>query len=158
MANESLIRSCTPSGVRKIVVLRGLPGSGKSTFALNAVHTFPGLVARVNNDDLATAIFGKSWTPEVKHSSLILQGLRTDIVDNLFRHNGVEIIIIDNTNLNRAAFTQVETLAKKYDAEFIIDDTFLEVPIEECIRRDSLRESPVGEKVIRMLAKQLERK
>ncbi len=156
MSDEFLIRACTPTGERKIVVLRGLPGSGKSTFTLNALKTFPGFIARINNDDLAAAIFGRAWTPEVKQSSLILHSLRNHIIENLFSLNGIEIIIIDNTNLNRSSFIQLEQVAKKFNAELIVDGTFLKVPIEECIRRDLLREHPVGEDVIRKLAKHLE--
>lgn len=156
MANESLIYACTPNGERRIVVLRGLPGSGKSTFAINAVTTFPGLVARINNDDLAYAVFGKTWTPELKNSSKILKRIREDIIKNLLENSKVEIIIIDNTNLHRAAFSSLSVLATEYGVSFIVDDTFLGVPVEECIKRDALRAHPVGAEVIRSLASRLE--
>jgi tRNA uridine 5-carbamoylmethylation protein Kti12 len=66
-------------------------------------------------------------------------------------------IVIDNMNLNSKTCRDIEASVKhfnsdpiystypKYEVEY--KDFF--TPLEECIRRDSLRPNPIGEKVIR---------
>lgn len=157
MANESLINLATPNGERRIIVLRGLPASGKSSFAMSAVQTFPGLIARVNNDDLSTAIFGKPWTPELEGSTHILKKLREDILANLLLNSKIEIIIIDNTNLSPYAYEYIYPIAREHTLPVIVVNDFLDVSLEECIERDKRRSNPVGEEVILKLSKTIVR-
>jgi predicted kinase len=60
-------------------------------------------------------------------------------------------VLVDDTNLNPYHKNRYENLARMADAEFEIIE--IDTPIEECIRRDSLRERSVGEEVIRNMAK-----
>ena len=64
-------------------------------------------------------------------------------------------IVIDNMNLNEKCIKEIKTFVQGwnnvsdshvYDIE--IKD-FFDVPLEVCIERDSKRENPIGERVIR---------
>ena len=63
-------------------------------------------------------------------------------------------IVIDNMNLNNKALREIESFIKdipkdrQYNYRIQIKD-FFNVPLETCIERDSKRENPIGEKVIR---------
>jgi hypothetical protein len=59
---------------------------------------------------------------------------------------------VDDTNLDPKHEKSIRELVKG-QAQVIINDSFLQVPVEECIARDALRgEKSVGEKVIRDMA------
>lgn len=152
MNDEALLKAVTPNGFQKVVALRGIPGSGKSTFALEALRAFPGTVARINNDDLSTAIFGKPWVTELGDSSQMFLEFRKAILRNLLLNEKIEVVILDNTNLYLPALQSLERITRQIGADFIVSDYFLSVPVETCIQRDAKRERTVGEKVIRTMA------
>jgi predicted kinase len=155
MPNEEQIKLYTPNGVRRIIALKGLPASGKSTVALAAINAFPGAIARVNNDDLSTSIFGKTFVSELKNSASLLRSLRFRIITELIKEPKIEIIIVDNTNLTPSSIKDLEKIASDNDLGFYIDDSFLSVPVEECIARDGMRKIPVGEAVIMSMFKKI---
>lgn len=63
-------------------------------------------------------------------------------------------IVIDNMNLNDKTIKEIKTFVNsipkdhKYQYKIETKD-FFNVPLETCIERDSKRENPIGEKVIR---------
>jgi hypothetical protein len=59
-------------------------------------------------------------------------------------------VIVDDTNLHPKHAERIREIVAGYypEVEIVIDDSFLAVPLEECIRRDSKREKPVGKDVI----------
>lgn len=134
---------------KKIILTRGIQGSGKSTWAKAWVAEDPEHRIRINNDDLRN-MFGVYWVPS-----------REDVVTKAKKEIAVYAmdkgydIVIDNMNLNPKEIQYWETVVNyhngymgkeiKYEIEF--KDFF--IPIEECIRRDAVRSNPIGEKVIR---------
>lgn len=138
----------------KIILCRGIQGSGKTTWAKQWVLEDPEHRVRFNNDDIRNML-GKYWVPS-----------REDLVNDLKRFflwssmsYGYDIVI-DNMNLNSKELeyynkvinnwnnpkgTVSDVVKPKYDIEF--KDFF--TPLEECIERDSKRPNPIGEKVIR---------
>ena len=65
-------------------------------------------------------------------------------------------IVIDNMNLSNNSIKEIEEIVKKHncDLNFIPQykieyKDFTKVPLEVCIKRDSKRENPIGEKIIR---------
>jgi predicted kinase len=141
--------------MKKLLVLQGLPASGKSTYAKELLNSLEeGTALRVNNDDLSTMLHGKSYTPGISDSraSQLLGKIRAEIIRNAFRL-GYELVIVDNTNLSPKTFKSLQRLAEDCGAEFELDNSFLDVPIEECLRRNAVRENPVPEKVIWEMAK-----
>jgi len=67
-------------------------------------------------------------------------------------------VVVDDTNLTSHHETTWSAVARIFKAGFEIV-SLLDVPIEECIRRDALREEGniVGEEVIRKLASTIEK-
>lgn len=135
-----------------VILLRGIPASGKSTFAKKHLEVYPsGTVLRINNDDLSSMLFGTSWG-NGKASAELLAKLRFDLLRNAIENKAVRLVFIDNTNLNTRTVRGLTKLALAMGAIVTVDDRFLSVSVEECLLRDALRENPVGEKVIRDMA------
>lgn len=128
--------------VGKIILLKGLPASGKSTWAKSQI-TPGGKVKRVNKDDLRAMIDNSNHS---KPNESFILSVRDFIVEEAVKDGYT--IIVDDTNLVPKHEERMRELAKKYNAEFTIK-SFLDVPLEECIARDAKRENPVGETVIR---------
>ena len=126
----------------KIILCRGIQGSGKTTWAKQWVLEDPEHRVRFNNDDIRNML-GKYWVPSREH---LVQNLKItlfiDVADNKYD------IVIDNMNLNSREVEEWQRLAKAYDYELEFKD-FFNVSLEECILRDSKRENPIGEEVIR---------
>lgn len=125
----------------KIIILRGIQGSGKTTYAKQWVNEDPEHRVRFNYDDLRNML-GKYWIPSREK---LLKEIKGD-----FMLAAMELgydIIIDNMNLNpkELKFYQSVIQETKYIIEF--KDFFLH--LEECIKRDKLRENPIGESIIR---------
>ena len=127
----------------KIILTRGIPGSGKSTWAKKWVEEDPTHRVRWNNDDFRRML-GLYWVPE--RETLV------SIVMSDFIYYAMTIgydIVIDNMNLNKKYWDfiqdQINSLNKRYTLEF---KDFFDVSLEECIERDSKREHTIGEKVI----------
>ena len=138
----------------KIILCKGIQGSGKTTWAKQWVLEDPEHRVRFNNDDIRNML-GKYWVPS-----------REDLVNDLKRFflwssmsYGYDIVI-DNMNLNSKELeyynkvidnwnnpkgTVSDVVKPKYDIKF--KDFF--TPLEECIERDSKRPNPIGEEVIR---------
>lgn len=125
-----------------LIICRGLQGSGKSTFAEEWIGEKPDQRSRVNRDLIRLNYFNTAWNPEVENAvSLIeMETIQSIMVTS-------RDIISDNTNLADDRVLGYLRLADMlgYTVEFKDFD----VDVDEVIRRDSLREKPVGEAVIR---------
>lgn len=126
--------------MQKIIFLKGLPASGKSTWAKKYCieHLF---VERVNKDDIRDELGNPIWSRAFEEEVLKIQ-----------RQRGEELIsqgkslIVDDTNFAEKHENYWRDIAKKYGYEFEIK--FFDTPVEECIRRDKGREKSVGEGII----------
>ena len=134
---------------RKVLILRGLQGSGKSTFAKQWVNEDPEHRVRFNRDDVRNML-GKYWVPS--RESLI-NSIQNDFLSSAL-YQGYDIVI-DNMNLNEKYIKEIKAFVQGwnnvsdshvYDIE--IKD-FFHVPLQTCIDRDAQRENPIGENVIR---------
>lgn len=125
----------------KVILTKGLPGSGKSTWAKKVIQENPNAYKRINKDDLRVML------DDGKHSEdsekFILQ-VRDSLI--LMATEKGKHVIVDDTNLASKHEERVRQLVKG-KAELIIQD-FTEVPLETCIKRDLNRLASVGEKVI----------
>jgi predicted kinase len=124
----------------KVLILKGLPASGKSTFAKEKLKE--GNWKRINKDDLRAMLDDSKWSRE--NEKLILT-LRDEMILACLKSG--RNVIVDDTNFAKKHETEIRELAKSYNAE--VEIKFFDTPLEECIKRDSKREKPVGEKVIR---------
>ncbi|RKR92639.1 putative kinase [Micromonospora pisi] len=133
----------------KLIITRGLMASGKTTFALalrDEMLAAGQPVARVNRDSLRRLFHGKPlYTDEAEQQITVAHQAQ---VRALLR-SGVSVIA-DDTNLPASAVKGWQKLAAQVGAELVIRDEFLEVPVDECVRRDALREGhdQVGEEFI----------
>jgi predicted kinase len=129
----------------RVTLTRGLPGSGKSTWAKQQVAANPEKMVRVNKDDLRAMLHDSRWSEasevlvEAARDALILAGL----------HHGCDVIV-DDTNLADRHLEQITVLVAGLASVAVAD--FTHVPIDECIRRDRLRARSVSEQVIRDMA------
>ena len=150
--NEEYYPLPTDGEAPHVVFLRGIPASGKSTFAKKHLETHPkGKTVRINNDELSSMLFGVAWGREL-NSAVLLENLRIDLLTRSLENASIRLIFIDNTNLKTRTVNQLAKCALKMGAKVTVDDRFLQVSVEECLRRDALRDTPVGERVIRDMA------
>lgn len=128
----------------KVILTKGLPGSGKTTWAKELLSKHPNSYKRINKDDLRAMLdnnhhSGKSEDFILKtRDSLILLALDQG------KH-----VIIDDTNLNPTHQTRITQLVKG-KANIEIKD-FTHIPLKTCIENDLRRPNSVGEKVIKQM-------
>lgn len=120
-------------------MLKGLCGSGKSTYARELVEK--GWV-RVNKDDLRAMMHNSQHSKANESCALAVRDFILGM--NLVAKKNV---VIDDTNFNPVHETTLRKLARDYGADFEVK--FFDVDVEECIARDAKRPKSVGEKVIR---------
>ena len=88
--------------IRKVLVLRGLQGSGKSTFAKQWVNEDPEHRVRFNRDDIRNML-GKYWVPS--RETLI------NVIYNSFLTGAMKKgynIVIDNMNLDEKYLKDIQ--------------------------------------------------
>ncbi len=132
---------------QKIIITKGLPASGKSTWARQHVLENPEFVI-VEKDQIRkdSRLFkGGEYVHKRGDESIVVKER-----DRLIRQalqNGKSVISSD-TNLVQKHVTQMSSIARQNNATVEVV-SFLDVPLKELIERDSKREASVGEQVIR---------
>lgn len=122
----------------KLLALRGLPASGKTTYAKELANK--GWV-RVNKDDMRAMLNNGKFSKD--NESYILSLRDEIIISSLVQGKNV---VVDDTNLDPKHLIAFESIAGEFLADFEI--RFFDTDLQECIRRNALREKPVPEKVI----------
>lgn len=126
-----------------VTLLIGLPASGKSTYAKQWVKRGKNRV-RVNRDSLRLMIHGEAF--DYKYEDDVTDAQYACLHE--FMRQGKDIIV-DECNLNpKTRKKLMETAALRHYKVITDDHLFKEVSIEECIKRDSHRSTPVGKDVI----------
>lgn len=130
--------------MKTIIMMKGLPGSGKSTWAKKFMNKQPkNSWKRINKDTLRECFDHGVYTSG--NEDLIIKA--RNVLMELFLEEGKNVII-DDTNLHPKHEVYIKGIANKYNASFKIK-SFEHVSIEDCIRNDLKRLNSVGEKVIR---------
>jgi predicted kinase len=125
--------------VNKLLMLSGLPASGKTTYAKELVAQG---WKRVNKDDLRAMIDDSKWS---KTNEKEIMEAR-DLIVIHFLDNGYNVVV-DDTNFHDGHRESLIEIADNCDAEF--EEKFFDVPVYECIERDLKRgDKSVGSKVI----------
>lgn len=146
--------------MKKVTILTGLSGSGKSTFAQRFCLENANWL-RVNRDDLRRSLlpvslgeYWKTWPDQEKDriETLVSELQETAILEGLRRGWHV---LIDNTNLRQSYFNTFRKLLRAHFDDVDVSYRLIDTPLEECIRRDSARPDSVGEAGIRRQAEQL---
>ena len=127
----------------KLIICRGIPASGKSTWAKQWVLEDPEHRVRINQDDIRLML-GKYWVPSREK---LVQEIQFDaIVEALCRKFDV---VIDNTNLDKKVLEKFDRLIKTFEDYEIEYKDFFDTPLSVCIERDKNRDLQVSEKIIR---------
>lgn len=133
----------------KLILVQGISGSGKTTYAKQWVEEDPIHRVRLNYDDIR-CMLGKYWVPE--REPLMKKIFDTALDDAMFA--GYNIIVDNMSNLNPIHVQEYQSLVYNHnleykDNQYEIEIKLINTPVEVCIERDSKRDIPIGEKVIR---------
>lgn len=120
----------------------GLPASGKSTTAKRMAAESGGRIREVTKDEIRSR--PEAPKDRGKQERWAITQRDKAVVDALTSGHS---IVVHDTNFNPVHRRRLESLAAEHGATFEVLD-FTHVDVHECIRRDALRPSPVGEKVI----------
>jgi predicted kinase len=128
----------------RLLITRGLPASGKTTFA----RKLQPRVVRVNRDDLRRMLHGERLYAQWSEAQ-VTHAQRATVEALLRAHTDV---IVDDTNLRGKTVREWAEMAARLGATFEVHD-FTDVPLQECIRRDRERpaDDQVGELAIRRM-------
>ena len=122
---------------------KGLPASGKSTWAKSLIDSEPGKWKRINKDDMR-AMFDNSKYSRGNENFVL--GVRNVLIEEAL--GAGYNVIIDDTNFHPKHEKALREIASKYPkVEFEIKD-FSDVSLEECLKRDAARPNSVGKNVI----------
>lgn len=129
----------------KLLMMRGLPGSGKTTKAKEIMRE-AGNFVRVNRDQLRPMLHGDAkWSgKKEKVTRHVQRAMVKDLLNNDYS------VIIDDTNLRDADRERWGHVARECNAKFEIVD--MDTPYEVCVERDLMRENGVGIHVITSMA------
>ena len=139
--------------MKKILILRGLPASGKSTYAKNLLTQNPHIWKRLNKDELRAMLDNSVHTNP--NEKFVVRVRDFMLVEALKEGKSV---IIDDTNLSEKTVERIKQVIQKYmkDSGEIVDIEIkdMDTSLEECLERDKKREKKVGENVIMKMYKQ----
>lgn len=132
----------------KIILCRGIQGSGKTTWAKQYCKEHPNTI-RVNRDDIRQ-MFSQKWSKELEQ---IVIDTELKAIDNAL-YEEMDVVVDDVSNLNRYTVDKIWNIVRKYQQMreisnygVIYQDFF--IPLQDCIERDSKRPNPIGEEVIK---------
>lgn len=130
--------------MKEVILTKGLPGCGKSTWAKQLQNANPNKWKRINKDDL------RSMLDDSRHSkgneNFIIKVRNMLILEAL---EAGKHVIVDDTNLNPIHENDIRELVKGKATVSIKDMT--DVPYETCVERDLNRTKSVGERVIKRM-------
>jgi predicted kinase len=144
-----------------VLILKGLPASGKSTYARMQLEDHPGIYKRVNKDDLRKMLDAGHWNKE--NEEFVLR-LRDDLI--LKALNAGKSVIVDDTNLHPKHEADIRALVDEYnyaldsahgvtlERAVEVEVKMFDTPLEDCVKRDAARAEAVGAKVIRRMHRQ----
>jgi predicted kinase len=129
----------------QLIILRGVPGSGKTTWAREHYPTFK----RVSKDDLRAMLDDGEYSLV---NEKFVQEAQIALIRLAAHH--MRAVIVDDTNANPDHVRTFRELAAELGYAFRIVD--MDTPLEECIRRDAQRVRPVGAVCIQKMWDRLE--
>jgi predicted kinase len=135
-----------------IVLVCGLPGSGKSHFA--GAHFRQTGRKRVNRKEIRRLLFemtnfGQRWSEKefASNDEFLVKHVERKIIEHLLQTK--QKLLIDNTDISRESRKQYLTIA--HQAGRSVGVIFLDTPVLRCLERNRSREDSVPESVISRL-------
>lgn len=132
--------------MKTIIVLRGLPGSGKSTWAKEQLKKEQGRWKRINRDDIRMMLHDVAFDPQNEDFVTVCE---KSLIDVALRE-GYDLIL-DNTHLNARSLKSIHNTAMLKGDVLVIEKCF-NVSLEECVKRQNNRERKVSESIITSMA------
>jgi predicted kinase len=139
--------------MKKIQIIIGLSGSGKSTWANEFCRNNPDWL-RINRDDIRKSMLSVSlneyhqWANDAKHRiEKLVTEQHNQLLINALNENWN--VVLDNTHLKVSYINEYKKLLTQYFNEFEISYHFIDTPLEICIKNDKNRVDIVGEEIIR---------
>jgi len=130
---------------KKVIILIGIPASGKTTWSLEFIKKNPDYV-RIGRDAFRLMLRNElSCEPKIEDliSKLLISSVHKALMKNLN-------VIIDNTNLKERYINEfIDEF--KYDAD--IDYHVFDISLDKALERDKLRDHQAGELVVKTMFK-----
>lgn len=140
---ETTLHNTTKTSRLTLTMTRGLPASGKSTWAADQVRrSAPGSLVRVSKDNLRLMLHGNGRGKRTEHQVL---EARDAIIERCLQQQ--VSIIVDDTNFLPYHELRLRELAERHQAAFQIED-FTHVSLEECLIRNDQRTNKVPREAI----------
>jgi predicted kinase len=120
----------------ELVINRGVPGSGKSTFAKKWV--LEGRRARVNRDDIRMQLYGVEFGPPIEEATV------TDVQYSMIRSllsRGVSVIV-DDCNISQRYITAFTKIGNEFNANVSVNT--VEVSLGTALERNRKRRDEGG--------------
>lgn len=130
-----------------LILLVGIPGSGKTTYAEQYIEEHPNTV-HLSSDKIRAELWGNEATQGDNNKVFSLMQSRA--IDAL---NNGQSVVYDATNITRKDRSYIITLCPKFAK---IECHVIWAPIETCIERDAIRERTVGREVIDRMLKRFQ--
>ena len=140
--------------MKTLLVLQGLPASGKSTYAVNWVNEDPEHRLRINQDSIRR-MFGKYWLEDkiqLKKRESITSNITMELLkQSMFNQFD---IVLDNMNLNSKILGTIENYVNYFNIKYTdlqtykIEYKLFKEPLQTLIDRDSKRDISIGANVI----------
>lgn len=123
----------------EVIILQGIQGSGKSTWALDYVTKEPTKRVRINRDSIRK-MFGKYWVLEREE-------LCNEIEDKAIAYAMVRgfDVVIDDMNLNPKTLKHIKELVLNVDSKANIIYKLFNTPLVECVTRVEKRNASLPE-------------
>jgi len=141
--------------MKKIIMLKGLPASGKTSYSYELMEKHPGVYKHINKDSLRLMLDNSKWS---KDNEKMVENVRDFIILQALENGFTPII--DDTNFSPRHFNHIQELTKEWCKKVQIPRAVeleikeFDVSLDECIKRDLQRSNSVGEKVIKQMYNQ----
>ncbi len=133
--------------MKTVLILKGLPASGKSTFARKLINENKGSWKRLNKDELRAMLDNSEHS--LANEKFVERVRDMMLVEAL---NEGKHVVIDDTNLSNRPVERIKQVVERYKKdtgqEVKVEFQTMETSLEECLIRDERREKKVGREVI----------
>jgi predicted kinase len=128
--------------MRTIVILKGIPASGKSSFAKELLKKYPGKYKRINKDILRLMLDNDIHTTANEN---FITNIRDAIIEQSLA-KGYDVIV-DDTNLSDKHYLAICDIAKRI-GDTRVFEKFFDISLKDAILYNTTREKPVPEHIV----------
>lgn len=135
-----------------VTILRGIPASGKSTFAKELVRKGKGKVKRINRDDLRGMIDDSVFS---RQNESHINTVR-NILISYYIEAGCDVVI-DDTNVKTSYVKDLVEFVRRLRPNAVVQVKLFNTPLDVCLERNAKRtgRAKVPEDIVRKFYKSL---